>query len=78
MHRGCSTNHGRIIDSSLSGSCVLLSVHLMVGMLSVTPFDALSPFTASFVVTAALHIFVKRVLHAMIAGSVSLFRVTSR
>ena len=61
----CSTNHGISGESSLSGSCVLLSMwHLIVLIIprssitafSMRPFDSLSPFTASSVVTSALHI----------------------
>ena len=65
MHPACSTNHGNMGDSSLSGSCVVLSIwRLMVRMIpricitafSTSPFDCLSPFTASSVVTSALYI----------------------
>ena len=65
MHLACSTNHGMTGESSLSGSCVLLSMwHFIVRMIphssiaafSMSPFDSLSPFTASSVVTSALHI----------------------
>ena len=62
-HPACSTNHGLTGESSLSGSCVLLSMwHLTVRTIpcnsiiafSMSPFDSLSPFTASSVVTSAL------------------------
>ena len=43
-----------------------------------SPFDFLSPFTASSVVTSALHIEATRFLYATIAGSVSLPNVISR
>ena len=53
-----------VCDSSLSGSCVLLSMwHLMVRIIpricitafSMSPFDSLSPITASSVASSAMH-----------------------
>ena len=57
MHPACSTNHGRTGESSLSGSCVLLSIwHLMVLMIprssitsfTMSPFGSVSPFDLCF------------------------------
>ena len=78
MHPACSTNHGVTGESSLSGSCVVLSIwHLIVLIFprsditafSMGPFDSLSLFTASFVVTSAVHIAATRFLNAIIAGA---------
>ena len=82
-----TANHGRISDSSLSGCCVLLSMWYLVVLMvsrsgiaafSMCPFDGLSRFTASPVVTSAWYISATQPLNAMIAGSVSLLNVTSR
>ena len=43
-------------------------------LFSMSPFDGLSPFAASSVVTSALHMSGTRLLNAMVVGSVSLFR----
>ena len=45
---------------------------------SMSPFDSLSPITASSVATSALHISATRFLNAIIAGSASLFSAVSR
>ena len=59
----CSTNHGKIGESSWSSSCVQLSTwHLMFLMtprstitaFSTNPFESSSPLTASSSVTSAL------------------------
>ena len=87
MHSECSTNHGMKGDLSPSGSCVHLSKwHLIVLVIprssiiafSMSPFDSLSPFTASSVATSALHNAATRYLNAIIASCVSLFNVISR
>ena len=53
---------------------VLMIPRISITAFSMSPFDSLSPFTASSVVTSVLHISVTRVLNAMMAGSVALQR----
>ena len=86
MLPACSTNHGKIGESSRSSSCVQLSTcHSKVLMtprnniaaFSTNPFEGLSPLTASSSVTSALRFSVTWFLNAIIASSVSLFNVIS-
>ena len=77
MLPACSTDHGRTDESSLSSSCALISVRLLVVLkisrgnineFSMSPIDGLSPFAATSVVASALHISPSRFLNAMIVG----------
>ena len=86
MIPACSTNHGKIGESSRS-SFLRAALHMALDRsgdtaqqhlaFSTHPFEGLSPMTASSSVTSLSPFSATRFLNAIIADSVSLFNVIS-